>query len=670
MSLCRECGHQNPIEQARCALCNAHLGLTCPACGYGEIVKGSRYCGRCGVSLGGLEPAQRPRERFDQRALMPAALAQKINAVMNDTRGERREVTVLFLDVVGFSATAHALDNEDLFLMTNEVMQLLAQVVYEYEGTIDKYTGDGLMALFGVPVTHENSPERAVRAALDMQATLGPAQARFREKHGRLFQTRIGINTGLVIAGQMGSDLHLEYTVIGDTVNLADRLQLAAEPDTILISAETYQRTQSLFDYEPLPPLMIKGLPSPIRAYRPIKLMEKPGRVRGLPGLQTPMVGREDALVELQQSLQSVRRHGESQVVLVTGEAGVGKSRLVIEFCAGLGGEEVSIYEGNCLAYARSRPLWLVARLLRNMLRLSDADATAAQLGVLENFLHEIGLDEADLLPFLVNLLGLPQPDPAMDDRLNRLDSSMLQEQTHAAVRRVVEAAARLAPTILVLEDLHWVDQASREMLQYLIQTTGQMGVLFILISREAERKNVIAPLITAAAKRPGRLVDIHIRALSEDESRLLVDHLVPQATVRAERLKLQIVRRAEGIPLYAEEMVRMLLAQGGLSRETGILTVTPEAEETLGQVPGTLKGLILARFDRLSDGTRRTLQMAAVLGRVFPVGLMQSVVGTALDEISSSLAEAEAHDFFDQRAVRTRQGLCVSPHFDTRGDL
>ncbi len=282
-----------------------------------------------------------------------------------EVQGERREVTVIFLDIINFTSISHHLDSEEIYLIIDEAMRLLVQMIYQYEGTVDKFTGDGLMALFGTPIAHENDPERAIRAALDMQAALQPLQDRVQKEHAFRLQTRIGINTGLVVAGKLGNDLHMEYTVIGDTVNLASRLESAAEPDTILVSFDTYQRTHPLFKYEVLPPMNLKGMPNAVPVYRPVALRKIPGKVRGLPGMQVPMIGRSKELDQFYLAWQRLLETRNNQFVLITGEAGLGKSRLVAEFRQRLDHAAVNIYEGSCVAYARSTPFWVIASLIR-----------------------------------------------------------------------------------------------------------------------------------------------------------------------------------------------------------------------------------------------------------------------------------------------------------------
>jgi predicted ATPase/class 3 adenylate cyclase len=577
---------------------------------------------------------------------MPQPLVSKVNAAAIDIVGERREVTVLFLDILNSTSAAHMLDSEDVYLWTDRAIRLLAEVIYEYEGTIDKYTGDGLMALFGVPVAHENDPERAIRAAFDMMTVLEPLETQFKEATNLDLQVRIGIHTGLVIAGKIGSDLQVEYTVVGDTVNLADRLQSVAQPNTIAVSFVTYQRTHPLFEYDVLSPMEVQGKPHLVQVFRPVGLRAQPGQMRGLPGMQAPMIGRQQALAQMRNTLSRMCRYRRGHVLLVTGEAGVGKSRLVDEFRNSVLHSEVSFYQGACLTYGRSNPMRLLANLLRDIIHVSEADPVEVQRAALRAYLDHLGLETDNLLPYLFNVLGLGQEHPVIEARLNRFDSSVLQKLIHAALRQVLVAEANLAPTVLVFDDLHWVDPASRDFLKHLIQTIGDVPLMQIMISRSVERTTVVQPLIAAAQNHHEHLVDIKLSPLSEEEGQELVDQLLGSTTHEADALKRRIAERAEGNPFFAEEIIRMLIDQGGLVRENGLWRVEPEADELLQSVPGTLRGLVVARLDRLPDELRQTLQKAAVLGSVFPLDLLCELSGLNRETIVTQVAELEARHF------------------------
>jgi predicted ATPase/class 3 adenylate cyclase len=596
--------------------------------------------------LPSVTPTRDARVQKALRALMPNSLATKVNAAAREIVGERREVTVLLLDLADFTAMTHMLDSEDVYLLTDEAMRLLAEVVYQYEGTIDKFTGDGLMALFGLPITHENDPERAVRAALEMHAALQPLRVRIQRQCGVDFRARIGIHTGLVIAGQVGSDLHVDYTVIGDTINLASHLQETADPGTVLVSFDAYQRTRPWFVYEALPPLTVRGKSRSIRAFRPLKLREKPGRTRGLPGLQVPMIGRQDALANLTSALNKVLEDRRSQIALVTGEAGVGKSRLLAEFHGSVDRSGVHLYQGSCSTYTRSTPLRLVANIIRDILYLGEADPAEMQRQALRAHIDQLEMTDKDMLPYLYNVLGLEQDDPRAEARLVHLDDATLQKLTHAALQQVFLSKAQLYPTVLVFEDLHWIDSASRDFLEHLIQVVDDVPLMMVLVSRDLERGTVVRPFIAAARKRESPLVDIQLSPLSRSDGKLLVDQLVPQVTDEAQSLKQRIVERADGNPFYAEEIVRVLIDQGGLIRQNDIWQVTPQARGLAEKVPGTLNGLIMARFDRLPEPSRRTLQKAAVLGSSFPLSLLQSLNGMHPESVTSQVAVLEKRQF------------------------
>lgn len=660
---CRVCSYRNPDHVRTCLNCGTAIGLICPGCG--QIVPAqSKFCNQCGTRLPESQPTPAVSPELDEwgqslDAYLPTALAEKIRLAAVKLEGERREVTVLFLEVVNFRESSHQLDSEDVYLFIDEAISLLIEVVYKYEGTIDKFTGAGLMALFGAPVTHENDPERAIRAALEMLTVIQPLHARLKQTHAFDFQVRVGINTGPVIAGKLGSNLHTEYTVTGDTVNLASRLVSAAEPGTVLVNAVTYQRTRLFFEFQALPLLTVKGILQPIRTYRPVGLLTPSGLVRGLPRLQAHMIGRATELAQLQNALVQVRQYGHNRIALITGEAGLGKSRLVAEFRRTLTGSEIRVYQGNCLTYARSTSLCVVTELLRDIVELPEPAPSETQQKALHAYLNRLNLPQAEILPYLTQVLGLFQADPKTEERLRLLDAPILQQQIHAVLRQIFLAEARLGPAILIFEDLHEVDAASRDFLEYLIQTTADVPLLLILVSRQLERQTLLQPLVAAAEQEPERLVDLPLQALSEVEGPLLVDQLIPQATTEASTLKLRIAERARGNPFYVEEIIRMLIDQGGLiySPASGAWQVMPQSTQILNEVPGTIQGLLLARFDRLPEGVRQTLQRAAVLGFSFPVSLLYMLNGLSPQTLAAHLKELEAGQFLNPKPFRTEPG-------------
>lgn len=575
------------------------------------------------------------------RVLIPEALADKMDAAAEQMAGQRREVTVLTLSIADLAMVSQQQGSEDAYLLTDEAMRLLATVIYRYEGTVDKYTGDGLIALFGLPVAHENDPERAIRAALDMQTALEPLGARVKKMRGFDLRAGIGIHTGLVIAGKIDSDHGVSYTVIGDTVDLADSLHRAAEPGTILTSFSTYQRTRPLFEYRTLSEIKVGS--KAIKAFQSLRLRARPGRVRGVPGLQTPMIGRVAGLAQLNEALTRVLHERRVGIALVTGEAGVGKSRLVAEFTKDLAQRSVSVYRGNCLTYARSKPMFLLADMLRSMIQASENMPDSTQRKALAGYLRSLGLSADELLPYLTDVLGISQQDEKVEKRIRSIEGTARRQLAHTALRQVILEEVRTAPVVLIFEDLHWIDPASRDFLEKLIDTMDEGQLMLVLVSRQAERETVVRPLIATAQKHPAGFADIPVRPLSESETKLLVDQLLPQAEGEVAPVKARIVGRAEGNPLYAEEIVRMLLDEGGIVRENGTYRILPLADDLLRSVPGTLKGLIMSRLDRLPEKVRETLHTASVLGPVFPAVLLQSLLDNGGQGAGPDVQELEA---------------------------
>lgn len=665
MMFCTQCGHANVDTAERCANCGATLGRTCPKCR--KRVSGeSQFCNYCGTQLAEVvsSPATRaPDERVRTmlRALMPDSLASKMSHAVAGTAGERREVTVLHVSMethaVRTSSDARELpvDGETLYLLSDEVMHVLADVIYQYEGTIDKFAGDSLVALFGVPLAHENNAERAVRAALDIQVVLQPLKDRFRERYHVDFQARIGIHSGTVIVGQVDGDLHVNYTIVGNTFDLAASLVAAAAPDTALVSFEIYQRTHPLIAYE-VRPLLTLGRPQrSTRVFRPLNLRGDPGSVRGLPGMQVSMIGRQETLEALERTLDDVRKSQRSRVALVTGEAGVGKSRLMREFRKVVSQSGIPIYQGSCMTYARAKPLHLFANLLRNIFYLSESDSIDVQSEALRASLDRLDMNTPDVRSYLSSVLGLDRGDTSAQMRLRHIDDEVLQKMTHTVLQQVLIATARLTPVVLIFEDLHWVDAASKSMLIHLLQTVDDVPLLMILISRDAERDTVIQPIISTAAKRSDSLVDLLLTPLSDADLTQLVDQLIIQSTEEAQALKQRIVDRADGNPFYAEEIIRMLIDQGGLEQLDGSWSVTENSKRLTEQVPGTLNGLVMARFDRLPEDARYLLQKAAVLGLTFPMTVLQQIAGMPPSDVATHLELLVTRQFLVPETLERR---------------
>jgi predicted ATPase/class 3 adenylate cyclase len=658
MNVCPHCGFQNPDGIHICLNCASSLKLKCQKCN-AEVPFGNRFCGQCGapvevINIAPKEPSSASssninmQERMlrDLRTKMPSALVNKFIQGSKDLYGQRREVTVLDVEIANFLSISKELDSETIYLAVDEIVHLLADVVYKYEGTIDKYSGNGMMALFGLPLNHENDPERAVRAALEMQYSMTQLSDHLIDRYQHNFQIQIGINTGAVIAGYMSDQQHLEYTVIGDTVHLASQLQRSTNPGNILVSFSTYQRSRPIFDYQSMPLLQLEGNSGPTRVFQPLGIRLTPGQVRGLPGLQVPMIGRREQLDQLIGVFKQVISNNTSEIILCSGEAGIGKSRLVAEFKNYLADHPVTMVQGTCALYMRITPYRVLADVLRNILGISELDPINEQRKILQRHLEQFGLDRNDILPYMMHVLGILHSDPVLEVRIKLLDPSMLRRQTHFALRMFFIAESRRSPLVLVFDDLHWVDQPSGQFLEYLCQSLEASPILLMMVARDFDKYSFAQSIRTAAYKHLRKPLDIYIQPLTESDAHLLVNQLVHEDTKPAEEMKSLITARAGGNPYYTEELVRILMDHGGLINQDGDWHLTASAANLIREVPGTLADIILARFDHLPDPLKNVLLRASVLGDSFSVRLLQDLVTDESEDLSDALAELEKRDF------------------------
>lgn len=668
MNNCPHCGFQNPEGIHICLNCASSLKRKCPKC-QAEVPFGNRFCGQCGAPVeddsGISREASAPpaemnmQERMlrDLREKMPSNLVHKFTQGSKEIYGQRREVTVLVVEIADFLSASKELDSESIYLAVDEIVHLLANTVYKYEGTIDKYTGHGLMALFGIPLNHENDPERAIRAALEMQHNMKKLHAHLSDRYRYDFQIQIGVNTGSVIAGTMNDQRHVEYTVIGDTVHLATQLQRIADAGNILVSFNTYQRSRPIFDFQSMPLLQLEGISEPVRAFQPLGLRLTPGQVRGLPGLQVPMIGRKEQLEKLIEVFKHVVSSNSSEIVLCSGEAGIGKSRLAAEFRNYLSTHPVTMIQGTCASYMRITPYRVVADVLRNALGISELDPAYVQREVLQGHLEQLGLDRNDILPYLMHVLGILQSDPVMEVRIKLLDPSMLRRQTHFALRMFLIAESRQSPIILVFDDLHWVDQSSGQFLEYICQSLEETPILLIFVARDFEKYEFAQSIWKAASKHIHKPHELRIQPLAESDAQLLVDQLVHEDTVSAREMKGSITARAGGNPYYTEELVRVLIDHSGLVIQDGKWHLTQEAARLIQDVPGTLGDIILARFDHLPGSLKHVLLRASILGDSFSVRLLHALVDGNLADMSDSLGELENRDFLIRTKFGTEDG-------------
>jgi class 3 adenylate cyclase len=601
--------------------------LSCPRC-EAVVPADARFCASCGQALDAASANEAARARIVAAA--PAPLIDKMLAAK--LTGERKPVTALFADVVGSTALAERMDPEDWTAMMNEAFDHLSKAVFRYEGTIAQLQGDAMLAFFGAPVAHEDDPERAVLAALEMVTATDEFARQLKQTHGIDFRIRAGINTGPVVVGNVGSDLRYEYTALGDAVNVAARMQSAAEPGTVLITANTQRLAPEAFDLEDLGDIEVKGKTDPVHAYRVLGRRADPARQRGLArvGLDSPMIGRSEPLEQLEELLAVVRA-GRGRLAFLMGEPGIGKSRLIAELhraaldgAKGAGGAApVAWFEARCVSYGRTQPYHLLIDLIRSTLGIaflaSEAEARAAldrEVGRL------LGDEAADAAPYLAHLLSLPlRPDEV--DRA-KIEPDVMQGRYIAATHRLLRALTARGTIVLVCEDLHWADSASIDVMTQLLPLAAALPVLLVGALR-AETDSAGWRLVTQAREFFGQaLTEIVLQPLTDAESRDLVAHLLAIESL-PESVRDLILGRAEGNPFFVEEVVRMLIGRGVIVLVDGRWTATGDVGAI--DIPETLHGLLLARIDQLPEAAKRSLRVASVIGRQFPVRVLERVL-------------------------------------------
>ena len=534
---------------------------------------------------------------------------------------DRRPVTVVFADLAGFTALCEDLDPEDVRAVQTDLFETIRGALEPLGAFIEKFIGDAVVAVFGAPQAHEDDPERAMRAALEMHRRMEALNARWAPRLGCALALHVGVNTGRVVAGKIGSDAKAAYAVTGDAVNTAARLQAAAQPGETLVSRATYLLAQHGFAFAPAGSVSLKGKAEPLQVYRLMGVAEEPRSARGLEsmGLSSPLVGRRTELAALDGALAQALG-GRAQIAALSGDAGAGKSRLAAEFLARLAGREITVRRAACSPLGEP-PYGVIAAFLRQAYRISPSDPLELARRKIEDGLRALGAQEEEALgvaPMVGYVLGLAGPDRAADIEPERLSRQILH-----MLRIVLERRLARGPLLLVVEDLHWADTASLEGLWQLADWLAGQPLMLLVTYRP--------PFAASPTSRAGLSV-ISVPPLSPADSGAMLGAFFGGALPRA--LHDRILTRSGGNPLYLEELVRGLIARGFLTKEDGRWTSAAGVEPP--DIPPTIEGLLLSRLDRLAPEQRRYLQEASVLGPAFEPAFLARVGATAPDEAAA----------------------------------
>jgi class 3 adenylate cyclase/tetratricopeptide (TPR) repeat protein len=553
---------------------------------------------------------------------------------------ERRVVTVLFCDVAGSTALAESMDPEAWTGIMKAAFEHLIEPVERYGGTVARLMGDAILAFFGAPTAHEDDPQRAVLAGLAIVENILPYREKLREEKDIDFNVRVGINTGLAVVGDVGSETAGEYTAMGDAVNLAARMEQTAAPGSVQIAQDTYALVAPLFDFKELGGIAVKGKRERVLAYQVLGRKTEPGSLRGLTdqGISSPLIGRESEYFTAQGALARLMA-GEGGILAIIGEAGIGKSRLLAELHQSLtiDNSQFTWLEGNTLSYGQTISYWPFQKILRSYAGITEEDNESAAWRKLEARLETLLAEElAEVLPYLASLLTIEARGDYVE-RVKYLDAEALGHQVYRASRLFFRRLAEKQPLVLVIEDLHWMDSSSAGLLEHLLPLVYGVPLLICGVSRPEPDTPASHLREIAAESYTDWYTEIALTPLSASDSSRMVKNLLDIDNLPM-HIQQMMVNKADGNPLFLEEIVREFIEAGAFVQEpkTGRWRATQAVEKVT--VPDTIQGLINSRIDRLDEDLKLVVRRAAVIGRAF----LFRVLNAVLDEDGELEAELD----------------------------
>ncbi len=577
---CPKCQFENPKSMRFCGQCGTQIEKICPKCQFSNLPQ-FKFCGQCGQKLNG----DKTKEKI------PPGL-----------ESERKHVTALFSDICAYTPMSEKLDPEELKEITRRIFGGISNIVEKYDGFIEKYAGDSVMALFGVPRVHEDDPIRAIKAACEIHQCVEELSREISNDIGQSITMHSGINTGLVVTGEVDMKLG-SHGVAGDTINLASRLCTLAAPGEILLDADTRRQAEGHFIFEALKPATIKGKAEPVAVYRVSAQRDKPITIHRLSGLRADLVGRKAELTELDEAVKNLRS-GKSSVFSIIGDAGTGKSRLIEEFKASLDPEGIQWLEGHAYAYSQNIPYFPLIDLLNRVLHIEDNDPQEKVRTKIESGIEQLLGKNQDVVPYVGGLYSLNYPE------VGGVSPQFWRSHLTQSVQAIFEALAKKAPTVFFMEDLHWADPSFVELLRYACLQLRQPAI-FLCAYRPT-----FSLFTSHQLGGIGQLYhEIRLEDLSLSEAQDMLESLLKTKHIPSE-LRQLVQQKAEGNPFYLEELVNSLIESETLIQNNGYWETTKPLSES--EISSSIHGLISGRLDRLEKETKRILQEASVIGRTF----------------------------------------------------
>ncbi|MCJ7595108.1 MAG: AAA family ATPase, partial [Desulfobacterales bacterium] len=565
-------------------------------------------------------------EKLDKiQRYLPKGLTEKILGQRDKIEGERKQVTVMFCDMEGFTPIVEQLGPEEAYGIMDQVYEILIHKVHDYEGTVNEMTGDGVMALFGAPIALEDAPQRAIRSALAIHREMARFSDKLKQERRDIppLKMRIGVHSGPVVVGTLGNNLRVEFKAVGDTVNLASRMEGLAEPGSTYVTEDTFKLTEGFFRFEALGEKEIKGRKDPVGVFCVIAPSSRRTRFdvsaeRGL----TPFVGRERELELLLDSFQRTRAE-RGQAFSIMAEAGVGKSRLLYEFRKAIANENVTFLEGKCLSYSRGVAYHPITDILKSTFNVQGGESDSEVREKVRNGLKALGVDEATTLPYVLELMFVK--DSGIEKIMMSPEGK--KDRIIEALKRIVLKSSKIRPLIMAFEDLHWVDKSSEDALKDLLESIPGAAVFLIFTYR---------PEYVHSWGGKSYNNQVTLSRLSNRESLSMLAYLLGTQDIE-QNLEDLILEKTEGVPFFIEEFVKSLKELKLIETTDGKCRFTKETQAVT--IPSTIQDVIMARVDSLPEQAREVLQTGSAIEREFSYELIKRVTGLSEKELWSDLS-------------------------------
>jgi class 3 adenylate cyclase/tetratricopeptide (TPR) repeat protein len=653
---CPTCRSENPQGAKFCVECGNKLETICPQC---QSINSPdfKFCSECGNQL--IEPSKRTTRdlSFDEKIdkiqrYLPRGITEKILSQRDRIEGEHKLVTVMFCDMEGYSQISEKLGLEEAYEIMDQVYEILIHKVHEYEGTVNEMTGDGIMALFGAPIALEDAPQRAIRTAMAIHREMDRFSQRIKEekKDTPTIKMRTGIHTGPVVVGTLGNNLRVEFKAVGETVNLASRMEGLAEPGTTFVTEKTFTLTEGFFRFEALGEKLVKGKKKPIGVYRVIGPSTRRTRfdVSTETGL-TPFVGREREIELLLDGFER-SKNGRGQAFSIISEAGLGKSRLLYEFRKAIAHENVTFLEGKCLSYSRGSAYHPVIDILKSNFDIQDEDTDLDVIKKVREGLKRLSVDEKSIFPYLLELLSVSESGLDKDQLTPEAKKVGIIE----AIRQITLKSSETQPLILAFEDLHWIDNSSEVLIKDILEHIPGLCVLLILTYRPE-----FSPFWGGKSYHS----QLNLIRLSNRESLSLMTHLLGTEDIE-ERLEEFILEKAEGVPFFIEEFIKSLKDLKIIEKHDEKYHLANDVSQVT--IPSTIQDVLMARVDSLTGSAKEVLQTGSVIEREFSYEIIKHLIALPEQDLLACLSALKEAELVYERGIFP-QSVYIFKHSLTR---